>query len=354
MIDPSQISIIVQGAIDPKLTPDCLKSVRKHLPDAEIILSTWDGSNVDGLDCDILVLNADPGGRKHDFVYDGINNTNRQLVSIQGGLAKATRPYSLKLRTDALLKGSGFLAYVDKFPARNEDFAVFEGKILTGTVYSREAACSGGTKMPTPFHPSGIWFMGLTTDLRTYFKDTPLMPDRDLALWPYKYPHRLPYVTPSWRYAPEQYYLVSFLKRRLGVDLAFDDWSDWNPDSLALSQRILYNNFVFIGLYQSGIYNRKHAWTHNYDDKTHGLITYDLFQRRYKEFCNPDYVPDTVDKDRLRLRKAKHRIKSHLHTVLAPVRGGVAWVNSAVNIIFLPIKYAWDLFLFRRKHRHRT
>jgi hypothetical protein len=97
--------------------------------------------------------------------------------------------------------------------------AIFEQKILTGTVYSRESACSGGTKMPTPFHPSDFWFMGLTSDLRTYFMDTPLMPDQELAHWPYKYPHRLPYVTQSWRYAPEQYYLVSFLKRHLILHL---------------------------------------------------------------------------------------------------------------------------------------
>lgn len=322
MTDPAQISVIVQGAIDQKLTPPCLQSIREYLPGAEIILSTWAGSVIDGLDYDILVLSADPGGKKHDFVHDGFNNTNRQLVSIQGGLAKATRPYSLKLRTDALLKGNGFLGYWGTFPARDAAYAIFEQKILTGTVYSRESACSGGTKMPTPFHPSDIWFMGLTSDLQTYFMDTPLMPDQELAHWPYKYPHRLPYITPSWRYAPEQYYLVSCLKRRPGIELAFDDWSEWNPDSIALSLRILYNNFVFIGLHQSGIYNRKHAWTHNYDDKTHGLITYDLFQRRYQEFCDPDYAPDTMDKDRLRLRKIKYKIKSHLRTVLTPVRGG--------------------------------
>jgi hypothetical protein len=82
------------------------------------------------------------------------------------------------------------------------------------------------------------------------------------------------------------------------------------------------------------------------------MVTYDLFQRRYQEFCDPDYAPDTMDKDRLRLREIKYKIKSHLRTVLTPVRGGVAWVNSAVNLVFLPIKYARDLFLFRRKHRH--
>ena len=34
----NDITVVVQGAIDRKLTPKCLKSIRKHLPDAEIIL----------------------------------------------------------------------------------------------------------------------------------------------------------------------------------------------------------------------------------------------------------------------------------------------------------------------------
>lgn len=352
MVHLDTLSVLVQGAIDEKLTPLCLQSIRKHLPGAEIILSTWKGSRVYGLEYDVLVLNEDPGGKRHDFVYGSVNNTNRQLVSIQGGLRKVTRPYCLKLRTDALLKGAGFLRHWDSFPVRDAAYSVFERRILTGTVYSRESACEGGTKMPTPFHPSDLWFMGLTSDLQKYFLETAIMPDGDLAQWAHKYPNRIPYATPSWRYAPEQYYLVSYLKRCTGIAVSFDDWSDWNPDNMCLSQKILYNNFVFLGMHQSGIYNRKHASAYNYDDRIHGLITYDLFQCRYNEFCDPDYVPDTTDKDRLRLRKTKNKIRSHIRTFLAPILQGGAWVNSAVNLVFLPIKYARDLFIFHRRHRH--
>jgi hypothetical protein len=87
MINTDGLSVIVQGAIHSEFTPLCLQSIRKYLPDAEIILSTWEGSNVDGLEYDILILNEDPGYKKH--CRD--NNTNRQLVSIQGGLKKVSR-----------------------------------------------------------------------------------------------------------------------------------------------------------------------------------------------------------------------------------------------------------------------
>ena len=60
MINSNEISVIVQGAIDKTETPKCLKSIRKYLPDAEIILSTWEGSDLNGLDYDVLVINQLP------------------------------------------------------------------------------------------------------------------------------------------------------------------------------------------------------------------------------------------------------------------------------------------------------
>ena len=56
MIKSEDISVVVQGAIDKFNTPKCLKSIRKVLPRAEIVLSTWEKSDVNGLDYDILVL----------------------------------------------------------------------------------------------------------------------------------------------------------------------------------------------------------------------------------------------------------------------------------------------------------
>ena len=53
MIDSKDISVIVQGPINKKETPKCLKSIRKFLPEAEIILSTWQGTDISNLDYDI-------------------------------------------------------------------------------------------------------------------------------------------------------------------------------------------------------------------------------------------------------------------------------------------------------------
>lgn len=59
VIDTKDISVVVQGAIDKGYTPLCLKSIRKYLSESEIILSTWEESDVENLGYDVLVLNKD-------------------------------------------------------------------------------------------------------------------------------------------------------------------------------------------------------------------------------------------------------------------------------------------------------
>lgn len=127
------ISVIVQGPIHPQesLTKRVLESVRTHLPNAELILSTWKGSDVSGLDCDVLLLNDDPGA------INGNNNVNRQIVSTRNGLQKASRQYAVKLRTDTLLTGTGFLEVFDRDTERREDFKVFQHKVVIPTLYTR-------------------------------------------------------------------------------------------------------------------------------------------------------------------------------------------------------------------------
>ena len=261
-MDDKTISVIVQGAIDKNLTPKCLKSIRKYLPEAQIILSTWEGSQTMGLDYDVLLLNQDPGGFKHDFaIYNksrSMNNFNRQLVSAQNGISRASRKYCLKLRSDLVLKNTNFLKYWDKFNKQNDEFKIFKHRILCSSIYSREYSCQSGTGYPTPFHPSDFWFFGLAEDLKDYFCDCPLQTIEEGSNWNFKYPTRCPYTTLLWRFAPEQFFCVNWVKKYY-PNIQFDDWSDWNPENIELSNNIIYNNFVFLGIEESGIYSEKHS-----------------------------------------------------------------------------------------------
>ena len=96
-IKSSEISVVVQGAVDKELTPKCLLSIRKYLPEAEIILSTWEGTDVSGLSYDKVLLNKDPGAFPYLRNSLKSNNLNRYLVSSRNGIQKASKKYILKI-----------------------------------------------------------------------------------------------------------------------------------------------------------------------------------------------------------------------------------------------------------------
>jgi hypothetical protein len=305
MIDSKDISVVVQGVIDKLETPKCLKKIRAHLPGAEIVLSTWENSDFEGCVYDILVLSNDPGGIIHNFASNQLNNSNRQLISTQNGIEKTTKKYCLKLRSDLVLQNARFLEYFDKFPAADGNFKIFEHRILSSSIFAREFSCE--TKRPLPFHPSDFWLFGLTEDLKKYFSNTPTQNGAELADYNLKYPHKLPYANLFWQYAPEQYFCVAWVKQFF-PDIQFNDWTDWNEKNIEQSRRILYNNFVFLGLNQSGIDSKKHSRAMRNEDNIYGLLTYHKFQIRYKEYCDKDYtVAATHSRNKLNEHLVKFR-----------------------------------------------
>ena len=327
----NDITVVVQGAIDRKLTPKCLKSIRKYLPDAEIILSTWENSQTEGLDYDILLLNQDPGGFKHDFaIYNkprSMNNFNRQLVSARNGVFKASRQYCLKLRSDLMLNNSNFLRYWDKFEVYNKEYKCFNHKVLCGVLFSREHSCQCGTGFPTPFHPSDFWFFGLTEDLKDYFGDCPLQNKEEGSNWNFKYPTRCPYITPLWRFAPEQFFCVNWVKKHY-PNVQFDDWSDWNPENIELSNNIIYNNFAFLGLEQSGVYSEKHSSSERDKNNIQGLITYQHFQEQYQHYCDISYKPDKRKKD------YKYKLNQHFKRLIQPFYKTKGWLSEIFSVLY--------------------
>ena len=280
------ISVIVQGAIIKSETKKCLESIRKHLPGAQIVLSTWENSDVVGLEYDTLVMNRDQGAKISSFKHNTFNNCNRMIVSTQSGIKKADQRHLLKLRSDLFLTNSDFLRYWDKFPIVNNDYKLFEHRILASSIYSREfAATEYG--FPMLFRPSDFWFFGLTKDLEKYF-DAPLQRDEEAIDWSFKYPNRIPYLGSIWRYSPEQHLCFNMVKRCF-PHIEFYDTSDWNEKNIEQSQQILYNNFVFLGYHESGIYCEKHFKWMQKENDIHGLITFDKFQAKYKMYCDPHY-----------------------------------------------------------------
>lgn len=169
MIKPGEISVVVQGDIDRDATPKCLKSIRRFLPGAEVILSTWEGRSCEGLDYDILVLNGDPGPSDliRQYPFEQINNCNRQIVSTKNGINKSSRKYVLKIRTDMLLSGRGFLDYYEISGATTTKESIFAQRIMV---------CANLSHFNV-FVMCDWWTFGLKQDSLLLW-DIPLYPDK--------------------------------------------------------------------------------------------------------------------------------------------------------------------------------
>jgi len=299
MINSSDISVVVQGAIDKIETPKCLKSIRDVLPDAEIILSTWEGSIVDGLDFDVLIFSEDPGnallykakGNKKTY-----NNMNRQLLSTKEGLKKCSRKYTLKLRSDLILTTTGFLEYFDKFQARIDEYKLFERKIVISSLYTRYyLEYKKNNRKYMPFNFSDWYFFGLTEDLNTYFLDTPLVKEPEFTNY-FNAPENIDKDNPfgkyaKFKFAPEQYFGYECFSRNY-ENIYMEDAADYTAETLQIFEKCLANNFIILEFEQSGIFLNKYPFSKQemyMGDEYFGLYTFYRYEEAYKRICDNDY-----------------------------------------------------------------
>lgn len=317
MIQCSDISVVVQGAIDSKETKKCLQSIRENLPQAEIILSTWENSDISNFEglFDILVLSTDPQGVyfKKKKVY---HNINRQLVSTKNGLSKVTRNYTLKLRSDLILTSNKFLNWFDKFEKRVDELKLFEHKVLVPVTNSRYKYKPN--TIYSPFFISDFWYFGLSSDIKMFFDSIDLVKEPDFSkyfainkmsnLWGKNYPAR---------FTPEQYFCLSAFNKKFS-DIYMQDMMDINDDIVQKSAIAIPNNFIVLEFEQSGIYNEKHLSTKNakyLGDQYVTLYNNIVYQHEYKKYIDENYNFDETLFFKLNSNKSIQKLKLYKHIV---------------------------------------
>lgn len=322
MVETKDISVVVQGAINKELTPKCLKSIRKFLPDAEIILSTWEDSEVEGLDYDKLVLNKDPGAVLCSPKFNYYNNINRQLLSSQNGLKECNRKYAMKIRTDNILTKSDFLKYFDKFPKRCSQFKLFEKRLIVITLFSRKHF-----GIPNPFRICDWVTFGLTSDVKKYYLNIDLVKEPEFSLYFQNHPELISKDNPSpfhyHRYTTEQYYPLNCFQKFF-PEIKMENLEDFNAENIEQSNVALANNFIFLDYSQHGIYLKKaNNWWYDWsideskvpDIQWNGFIRHYIFLKDYKKYCDSSYMLPFVDLFNIKrkLRKFLHSIYSYEH-----------------------------------------
>ena len=233
------ISVVIQGAIDKSFTTKCIQSVREKLPNSEIVLSTWEDSDVKGLDADVIVYSHDPGGMR-----DGkkIDNVNRQIVSTFAGISNAKRKYVLKIRSDVELLSNSFLDYWDKYSLREKSYIFFRHKIIVSTLFCKRCL-DQKTAIPVPFHLSDWFQFGYIEDIKKLW-------DVDLVdyskYWKVNINDVSLKIAGTWEannYVPESYVFFSSLHKSFS-NIRYDGLDDYNSENIMFSENIFLNNII--------------------------------------------------------------------------------------------------------------
>ncbi len=247
------VSVVVQGPVGIWL-PDVLSSVRRHLPGAELILSSWQGTVPGGLDVDVLVQSVDPGSVNYRNV-DGSQrhtmwNTNRMVASTKAGLLRATRPMVLKLRTDTSLRGSDLLEWWDVGGPRADRLRVFQERIVTISVATRPAQAA----FAYLFHPSDCVHFGLTDDVRLLWEVDEVDEAANATFWTRgsRKAERRPQAGIVERYFNEQQLFLSAL-RAAGHDIDYPYSGYLTAGLQQESDLAIVNNFVVVESWQAGV-----------------------------------------------------------------------------------------------------
>lgn len=297
MIDDSDIGVVVQGPVqslrdrpqDEGITQRCLRSVRTILPKAWIILSTWPGQDLRGLDFDELLINEDPGPNIVGYDVEGKprrENTNRQIVSSAEGLRRVRRPYAIKLRADNFLVGDGFRGLQPRFRERAEGWRFLRERVVVTNTLARRFY--RGRRVA--FFLSDFFAFGLTEDVLNLW-DLPLFqpfPFDAGQLGRMQHPG-----SPAPRPDVDQQLVMAFVSKQLGEPFVIRDVFDTRGGLLALSDLFFANNFVVASAQQIGL-GLPSKFSAGREAKLYSRATCMApaeWQMLYRRYCAPGYRP---------------------------------------------------------------
>lgn len=295
MIKNTDITVVVQGpvvaspdrAMDEGITEKCLSSIRRHLPGAHLILSTWQGQPIEGLDYDELLLNEDPGSNITEYAADGkpdASNNNRQIVSSREGLKRVKTPYAMKLRSDNYLIGDQFKGLQSSFMERCEADRFFNERVVVNNTFTRAYARSKKVAL----HMCDFFYFGRTQDVQALWGMSNL-PDLDYD--ESRKGQKQYWGAPHYKIDCTQKLLLVALQQFDG-SLNLKHLHDAPEILVERSERIYANNFVIgepeiIGLGLCSKFGPQER-----ANRLSGRLTYvnfDDWQVLYKKYCDQDY-----------------------------------------------------------------
>jgi hypothetical protein len=247
-IDSKKISVVVQGLsvgmeeIDSqkRYTERCLKSIRKFLPESQVIFSTWKRCNTKNLECDEIIKGEEPSP-----IYMALPNgniklmtVNNQIISTNNGLKIVDREYVLKVRSDLVLEGLGFIKYFQKYN-KNSGGEFLKKRVVVLPTYNPRKR----TKIL--FDPSDWMFFGLTEDIKNIFS-IPVMDVNNLKGEIINNHYSI-----SDNFEAEPYIWTTFLSKF--TDLDFPCQNFFSEKHLIMSEKSYAKNLIMLPACKAGV-----------------------------------------------------------------------------------------------------
>lgn len=250
-IASKDITVVIQGPLyrdheTGDLADKCIVSIRAHLPQAHIILSTWPHQNTAGLDVDQIIFSDEPAG-----LVDSNGNTNnilKQMVSTRRGIEAATSPYVLKFRADHVLLNAG-IAIVRDYP---EDLSI-EKRFFRQPITVTNFFIRNPLAVPMLFHISDLIQFGRREDMLDLWSVT--LP-RQEEIYLDKIPkfrllgHFVGHT--SIAQVPEQTLMLRWLKKH-GIDIDLPHTCYTSYALFKLWEQLLLDHFLVMDWQRAGI-----------------------------------------------------------------------------------------------------
>lgn len=241
-ISKKDITFVVSGKVDHEKkisTESGLRSIKKYFPESKIILSTWNGENVDVLNkyCDEVILLEEPQGEA---------SINKQQFAVSSGLQKVKTKYAVRFRTDFELTDDRFLEFyyywVNAFNKCDYRYKTFEQRVLCINKFIHNPELNNNAMT---YLLSDCFLFGLTCDLSDIW-DGYQAPDEIIRYFekfnseecynPYEF---------TYKYASEQIFFIHYLKKKklsIKVPKYYYDNSDYGM--VEDFKRILASNII--------------------------------------------------------------------------------------------------------------
>ncbi len=331
------ISVVLQGPVRSQ-THETVESIRVHLPDAEIVFSTWQGEDTQGILVDKIVRSVKPESfiqHKHSGTF---NNLNCLIRSTRKGLEVASRAYILKMRSDLVLDSVEFLNHWDKFPKQSAR-SVLKHKVIVPALFSRIAY----RNHPTPFHISDWCVFGTCDDVQMIFDALDEVKEPEFTHWFAKGNKKSPFGTVTFRMAPEQYICYSFFRRHF-KDVEMRDCSDCSTALQKASDEFVIGNYIILEYKNSGFRLPKYSYSTSETGIGSGFLAlWNKFEYRlkYKALCDQSYClnEETIayQKSNKRVLSVKYSLNRHKTNLRKP-RGIRRKCEDLVVIVLLSLK----------------